>query len=581
MVCNVVMYIESVPNRNSPPAILLRESYREGAKVKKRTLTNLSKWPPHIVEGLRQLLRGAVVAGKLEEAFDVVRSQPHGHVAAILGFLRRLRVDEIIGGKGCREQALALALIVARIIDPRSKLATARGLGEETGWSSLREVLGLGVTDEDDLYAAMDWLVSRQAEIEESLAGRHLSEGSLVLYDVTSTYFEGRTCPLARIGHSRDGKRGKLQIVFGLLCTSEGCPVAVEVFSGDTGDPSTLGAQIRKIRDRFKLTRVIWVGDRGLITQARIRQEIRPVEGLDWITALRASQIQALVRSGSLQLSLFDEMYLAEITDEAYPGERLVVCRNPFLAKERARKRESLLEATEQELSKVVQATRGPKRVLRGKEKIALRVGNLLNRYKVGKHFILHIHDEEFSYQRNHEKIAQEAALDGIYVIRTSVPSEALDAEGAVRAYKALSRVEQAFRSYKSIDLKVRPIHHRLADRVRAHVFLCMLAYYVEWHMRQALSPMLFEDDDPAGAEGQRTSVVAPAKRSPSAMRKTKSKRTEDNLPVHSFSTLLADLATITKDRIQPRLPGAPAFHKMTIPTPVQQRALDLLGVRL
>lgn len=575
------MYIERVPNRSSPPAVLLRESYREEGKVKKRTVANLSKWSEELVEGLRTLLKGGVAVQSLEEAFEVVRSRPHGHVAAVLGTLRRLKLDRLIGQSDCTEHVLCLAMIVARILDPRSKLATARGLDEETRLSSLGEMLGIEAADEDDLYRAMDWLLERQERIEAQLARRHLSEKTLVLYDVTSTYFEGRTCPLARLGYTRDGKKGKLQIVFGLLCTAEGCPVAVEVFPGDTGDPSTLSTQIDKIRKRFGLSRVIWVGDRGLLTEARIQEELRPVEGLDWITALRASQIRELVEGGLLQMSLFDDKDLAEITDPAYPGERLIVCRNPFMAGQRARKRHELLEATERELDKVVSATTRSKRPLRGKDKIGLRVGKVLGRFKMAKHFELDIRDDGFSYRRNESNIAEETALDGIYVLRTSVAPETLDAEGTVQAYKGLSVVEQAFRSYKSIDLKVRPIHHRREQRVRAHVLLCMLAYYVEWHMRQALAPILFDDHDPEGARSRRISVVAPAERSPAAFRKARTKRTDDDLPVHSFHTLLADLATIVKDRVQPRLPGAPSFDKVTIPTPVQTRALELLGVRL
>jgi len=577
----VAMYIETVPNRNSPPCILLRESYRQGGKVRKRTIANLSKWPPELVENFRALLRGGTVVERLEKSLEVVRSRPYGHVAAVLGTLRKTGLDLIIGGKGLKEHALSVAMIVARIIDPQSKLATARGLKDESMFSALGEELGVEQASEDELYQAMDWLGERQERIEGKLAKKHLDNGSIVLYDVTSTYFEGRTCPLARLGHNRDGKKGKLQIVFGLLCNHEGCPVAVEVFSGDRGDPSTLEEQIRKIRVRFGLDRVILVGDRGLITEARIREEIRPVKGLEWITALRTSQIRKLVASGSLQLSLFDEQDLAEITDPAYPGERLVVCRNPILAEERARKRRELLEATERELDKIVQATKRKKRPLKGKDKIALRVGKLINKFKVGKHFRVSIEEDSFSYNRKEDNIAREEALDGIYVIRTSLSSDKLSSDATVTAYKQLSLVEQAFRCFKSIDLKVRPIHHRLERRVRAHVFLCMLAYYVEWHMRKALAPILFDEDDPQGAQASRSSVVAPAQRSASANAKARRKRTKDGLPVHSFRTLLKGLATICRNRIQPRLPGAPAFDKITLPTPVQQRALKLLRVRL
>jgi transposase len=574
------MYIEKVPNRNSPPCTLLRESYRQDGRVKKRTITNLSAWPAQLVEGLSLLLKGGVVVESLEETFDVVRSLPHGHVAAVLGSLRRVGLDQITGNKGCREHALSVAMIVARLIDPRSKLATARGLGNETMFSSLGEMLGVVSADENELYSAMDWLVERQERIEAKLAARHLENGSLVLYDVTSTYFEGRTCPLAKLGHNRDGKKGKLQILFGLLCTAQGCPVAVDVFSGDTGDPSTLEGEITKIRDRFGIERVIIVGDRGLITKSRIRQDLRPIEGLEWITALRAAQIRKLLDSGSFQLSLFDQQDLAEITHPDYPGERLVICQNPVLAQQRARKREDLLKATEEELQRIVQATSRAKRRLKGKEKIALKVGRVINRFKMAKHFHLTIGEAQFSYHRKENQITKEAALDGIYLIRTSLTSDKFQAQGVVQAYKQLSVVERAFRSFKSIDLKIRPIHHRLERRVRAHVFLCMLAYYVEWHMRQALAPILFDDDDPEGAQAQRTSIVAPAQRSQSAKEKAKRKRTKDDLPVHSFQTLLQDLATICKETIQPRLPDAPAFEKVTIPTPLQQRALQLLRVK-
>ncbi|MFU8856075.1 MAG: IS1634 family transposase [Deferrisomatales bacterium] len=575
------MYIERVPNRNSPPAVLLREAYREGGKVKKRTLVNLSKWPEAVVEGLRVLLKGGTAVAKLEDAFDVVRSRPHGHVATVVNMLRRLKVDQLIGGAKSPDQALVLALITARILDPRSKLATARELDEQTQWSTLGEVLGVENAREEELYAAMDWLLERQPRIEAKLAERHLRDGSLVLYDTSSTYFEGRTCPLARLGHNKDGKKGKLQIVFGLLCNAAGCPVAVEVFSGNTADPVTLGTQVEKLRTRFGLERVVWVGDRGLITAARIREELAPINGLDWITALRAPQIRELVDGGSLQLSLFDEKDLAEISDPAYPGERLVVCRNPLLAQERARKRTELLAATERELDKIVQATLRTQRALKGADQIGLRVGKVLGRFKMAKHFTIEIGEERFAYTRDAAKIAAEAALDGFYVIRTSVASDTVSAEEAVRAYKGLSVVERAFRSIKTVDLKIRPIHHRLAPRVKAHVFLCMLAYYVEWHMRQALAPMLFDDHDPEAGQAARDSEVAPAQRSPAAHRKAASKKTEDGLPVHSFQTLLADLATISKDRIQPRLAGAAMFDKVTRPTPVQQRALDLLGVHL
>lgn len=575
------MYIERVPNRNSPPAILLRESFREGSTVRKRTLANLSTWPPELVEGLHTLLRGGTAVKQLHDAFDIVRSRPHGHVAAVLGTLRHLDLERIIDSNPSPQRDLVVAMIVARLLDPRSKLATARGLNAETLAHTLGEALGLQAATADDLYDAMDWLFERQERIEKQLAARHLEDGSLVLCDVTSTYFEGRTCPLAHLGYSRDDKRGTLQIVFGLLCNRAGCPVAVEVFDGNTADPMTVAPQIAKLRQRFGLSRIVLVGDRGLLTEARIRDELQPVAGLDWITALRSSAIQQLVSTGALQLSLFDQRDLAQITSPDYPGERLVVCKNPLLAAERARKREDLLHATERELEKIVTATQRPKRRLKRQDKIGLRVGRVLQRFKMAKHFQVTITEAEFTYSRDEARIAQEAALDGVYIIRTSVPDTTLDAEDMVRAYKALSEVERAFRSYKTVDLRVRPIYHYLADRVRAHVLLCMLAYYVEWHMRQALAPMLFDDDDKAAAEAQRASVVAPAQPSAKARRKASRQRTDAGEPVHSFQTLLADLATIVKNRIEPKIAGAQPFDQVTRPTPLQQKVLDLLRVRL
>jgi transposase len=575
------MYIERVPNRTSPPAILLRESYREGEKVRKRTLANLTQWPRAVVEGLRTLLKGGTVVERLDEAFEIVRSRPHGHSAAVLGTVRRLGLEALIAPRRSPERDRVIAMIVARIVDPRSKLATARGLGEETLFSSLGELLAVEEADENALYAAMDWLLERQPHLEAQLAERHFHDSTLVLYDVTSTYFEGHTCPLAHYGHSRDGKKGTLQIVFGLLCNRAGCPVAVEVFEGNTADPRTLAAQIQKLRERFGLTRVVLVADRGLITEARLREDLKAVDGLDWISALRAPAIRQLYDSGTLQLSLFDQQDLAEIRSADYPDERLIVCKNPLLAAERAAKREALLQATERELDKILAATQRPKRRLTGKDKIALRVGRVSHRFKMAKHFEFTIEEDLFTYHRNTARIAEEAALDGLYVIRTSVPAEVLTAPETVAAYKGLSVVERAFRSYKSVDLKVRPIYHHLADRVRAHVFLCMLAYYVEWHMRQVLAPLLFDDDDKASAAAQRASIVAPAQVSEKAQRKARTQRTDEGLPVHSFQTLLADLATIVKNRIQPRLPGAIPFDQITRPTPLQQRALDLLAVRL
>ena len=573
------MYIENVPNRNSPPAILLREGWREGKRVRKRTIANLTAWPAEKIDTLRRLLKNEPLVGR-DDAFDIVRSLPHGHVAAVLGSLKKLRLDRTIAGSPSPQRERVLALIAARILDPGSKLATARGLAEATARDSLAETLGLGDIDEDDLYAAMDWLLDRQDAIERRLAKRHLEGGALVLYDLTSVYLEGRRCPLAKRGYSRDGKRGKLQIEFGLLCDREGRPVAVEVFDGNTSDPATVGAQIDKLRRRFGLSRVVLVGDRGMLTEARIREDVRPA-GLDWISALRSSAIRGLVASGAVQTSLFDETDLIEIQSSDYPGERLMVCRNPLLADERARKREELLKATEALLDPIVAATRREKRRLKGRDKIGLRVGKVVGKYKMAKHFELDIADDSFGYRRKPESIAAEAALDGLYVVRTSLPVAELDAAGTVRAYKSLATVERAFRSLKTVDLKVRPIYHHAAHRVRAHVFLCMLAYYVEWHMRERLKPLLFDDDDAAAAAAARASIVAPAEVSPSAKNKAQRKRNASGWPVHSFRTLLHDLATIAKNRVAAHLAGAEPFEVVTRPTALQREAFKLLGVRL
>ncbi len=578
----VVMYIDVVPNRNSPPAVLLRESYRDGKKIRKRTIANLTQMPAHVIEGIKALLKGESVTGQpLEKSFEIIRSFPHGHVVAALQTMRNIGLEAILDPRGARQRDLVSAMIISRILNPGSKLATVRGLSPEMSTSSLNDVLGIGRTDEDELYSAMDWLLERQRTIQKALAGRHMSKGSLVLYDVTSTYFEGRSCPLARIGYSRDDKSDHLQIVFGLLCNAKGCPVAVEVFEGNTSDALTLGSQIEKVRKEYALDRVIFVGDRGMITDARIDEDMRGRQGLQWITALRSSAIRTLVTEGTLQLRLFDERDMAEITHPEYPGERLIACRNPFMTERRAMVREKLLCATEKELDKIVEATARLKRPLRGKDKIGLRVGKVIGKYKVGKHFQITITDSAFSYTRDTASIEEEAAMDGIYVIRTNVPDDVMDAEASVGAYKRLSVVERAFRSYKTVDLKVRPIYHHLADRVRAHVFLCMLAYYVEWHMRQALAPVLFDDDAKEEAEQLRDSIVAPAERSPKALRKARRKRTDEDLPVHSFQTLLKDLATITKNTIAPKIKGAQPFSMITSPTAFQKKALELLRVNL
>jgi transposase len=578
------MYLAAVPNRNSPPAILLRESYRQNGKVKTRTLANITHLGAQKIEALRLALAGSAYAAAgspLPDSFRIARSLRHGHVAAVLGCLRNLQLDSILDPVSSRQRDLVVAMIVARILEPASKLATARGLHSDTLHHSLGEVLDVDSADETELYQAMDWLLPRQARIEQELAQRHLSHGGLVLYDLTSTYFEGRHGPLGKLGDSRDDKSGKLQIVFGLLTNAAGWPVAVEVFEGNTGDPKTVAAQVGELRERFGLSDVVLVGDRGMITSARIREDLPASHGIQWISALRASQIQKLASGGHLQMSLFDRTDLVEIAHPDFPGERLIACFNPLLAEERARKRPDLLAATEKQLEKIVAATQRPKCPLRGKQNIGLRAGKILNRYKMGKHFQLHIEDDSFQYQRKTANIEREQSLDGIYVIRTSVPRGALSSQQVVVSYKSLSGVERAFRSLKSVDLHVRPIHHRLPNRVRARILLCMLAYYVEWHMRYRLAPMLFDDDDKLQAQATRRSIVAPAQRSSTAKCKAFTKHTADGLPVHSFQTLLSDLATIVKNRIQPTDKNIPAFDMLTQPTAIQRRAFDLLSVSL
>jgi hypothetical protein len=572
------MYVAIVPNRSSRPAILLRESYRDGARVKNRTLANLSDWAPEKIEALRAALRGdkLVPAG---EGMEIVRALPHGHVAAALGMARQIGLDELLPDGPERQRDLALALIVERLIDPASKLATARALDETTAINSLGVTLGLGEVNAKEVYAALDWLGMAQPSIEDALARRHLRDGTLVLYDVSSSYVEGHCCELANFGHSRDGRPDKMQIVYGLLCAADGCPVAIEVFEGNTGDPSTVGNQIAKLKERFGLTRVVLVGDRGMITQARIEGDLKPA-GIDWITALKAPAIQKLAAEGGpLQLSFFDERDLAEIESPDFPGERLVVCKNPALTEERRRKRNELLDATEQDLKDIQKRIASKRKPLRGADEIGIAVGKVIGRRKVGKHFDLTITDDQLSFTRNDAAIAKEAALDGFYVLRTNVPAEDFNTDDTVRAYKSLARVERAFRCIKATDLDIRPIYHYVSPRVRAHVFLCMLAYYLEWHMRQALAPILFDDHDRAAGEALRSSPVAKAESSPAAKRKAKKKHTDDGLPVHSFRTLLADLATLTRNIV--KCGKAPEMALLARPTEIQQRAFDLLGIKL
>lgn len=563
------MHVAVVPSRQRSgeySSVLVRQSYREGDRVRHRTLANLSKLPPAVVDTVRAMLRGEQV-GSLAQSFEIVRARPHGDVLAVLGELHHLGLDKMLAARPRRERELCLAMIASRILEPASKLATVRSFNHST----LASELGVEDANEDELYSAMDWLVQAQPKVEARLAERHLTEGGLVLYDLTSVYLEGSKCELGKRGYSRDGKRGLPQIEFGLLTNREGCPVAVDVFEGNMADPMTVAAQVDKLKNRFGIAEVVMVGDRGMLTSARI-EALREVGGVGWISALRSVQIEALVNSGDLQLGMFDKRNLAEISSPKFPGERLVVCKNPALAQDRARKREELLAATERELDKVVEAGRAGR--LKSKDETGLRVGKLLGRYKVGKHFKLTITDSFFSYERDLTGIKAEASLDGIYVIRSSVAEDKLAPEDLVRSYKLLAGVERAFKTMKSVDLQVRPVHHRLADRVRAHIFLCMLAYYVRWHLERAWAPLLFKDEDKPAAED----VVAPAKRSASALAKAHTQKRPDGTPVYNFRGLLNELATLTKNTV--RLPNSPAtFDKLANPTALQTRALQLLGL--
>jgi len=573
------MYIESVPNRDSPPAVLLRESYREDGKVKKRTLANLSCLSTEVLEGLKVLLRGGVAVPSAESVFTVERSLPHGHVAAALGSARGCGSSAWFASAPADLQPVLQAMLVARLLEPASKLATHRALHDDTATSSLGRVLGVGQCSADDLYRALDWLHEAQPGIERRLARQHLTGSTLVLYDLTSTWLTGRCCELAAHGHSRDGKRDDPQIVFGLVCSAQGCPIAVEVFKGNTADPATVAAQVAKLKERFGIASIAWAGDRGMLTSARIEQVLKP-QGMDWVSSLRAPQIvQLAAEHGPFQPSLFDERSLLELTSQQFPGERLVVCRNPLLAQERARKRLELLTATEGELAKIAAATQRSRNPLRGEQAIALRVGRVIGRFHMAKHLALEITDSSLVWARKEEAIAAEAALDGLYVIRTSLAKEQLDANAAVAAYKSLAQVERAFRSMKTVDLQVRPVFHYSEPRVRAHVFLCMLAYYVEWQMRERLKPMLFDDECLDQANATRASAVAKAVRSEHAKAKDASKRAEDGTPLHSFRTLLKDLGTLTLNITHTALNPEAKIVLTTRPTPLQAKAFALLGL--
>jgi len=567
------MYIETVPNRNSPPAVLLREGWREGKKTVKRTLANLTHWPAQKIEALRRLLRDETLVSP-QELFTTQQTLPHGHVQAVLGIIRKLGLAAIICAKRCRERDLVVAMITQRLLDPCSKLATTRAWHATT----LAEELGVQEATEDDLYQAMDWLLARQERIEQKLAERHLADGCLVLYDVTSSYYEGRTCPLARFGHDRDGQKGRPIIVYGVMTDKEGCPISVQVYPGNTGDPKTVVDQVEKLRHKFGLSRVVLVGDRGMLTQPQI-DKIKQHPGWGWITALKSVAIGSLVKQGALQLSLLDEKNLAEITSPDYPGERLIACFNPLLAEERGRKRRELLEATEKGLTKISQeVARRKKKPLKATE-IALKVGKVLGHYKMGKHFNYAIGEGSLQWQRKEEAIQQEAKLDGIYVLRTSESQEHLSAEATVRSYKSLAEVERAFRCLKGMELRVRPIHHRTEERVPTHIFLCLLAYYVEWHLRRAWAPLLFEDEERI-EQRERRDPVGPAKPSESAQQKKSSHQTKDGLAVHSFETLMADLAARARVTYALRSgDSTPIFKQVPEPTPLQARAYELIGL--
>src|SRR5437899_4759927 len=540
------MYVAVIPNRGSPPAILLRESYREAGKTKNRTLANLSGWPAERIEQLRAVLRGDKLL-PAAEAVEIVRALPHGHVLAALGTARCIALDTVLPRRAPqRRRDLALALIVARLLEPAAKLATARMLDPTTASHSLGEMLGLGKVAAKEVYAALDWLGREQPFIEARLARRHLKNGALLLYDVTSTYLEGRCCELAQYGYSRDHRGDRPQIVIGLMCAADGCPVAVEVFEGNTADPLTLSAQIDKLKQRFHLQRVVMVGDRGVLTSARIEQTLRPA-GLDWITALRAPAIKQLAAAGGpLQPSLFDDRDMAEITSPDYPGERLVVCKNPLLAEERARKRVELLAATEMELARIAARVQRAHSPLRRAAATGPAVGTVLGRRHMAKHFHISITDEALGFVQNPLSIAAEAALDGIYVVRTNLPAAQSDAAATVRAYKSLSRVEHAFRSLKTVDLDLRPVFHWTAPRVRAHVLLCMLAYYLQWHMRRSLAPMLFDEPDPAARAAQRTSPVAKAEPSPAVQRRPPANAPTQQMANHSRCTAFTPCSAIS-----------------------------------
>jgi transposase len=559
-------------------SVLLRCSFRLNGKVKHQTLGNLSHLPPDVIEFIKLRIDGELDENAPHSPFEIVRSLPHGNVVAVLETAKSLGLENLLGSRPCRERDLAMAMIVGRILSPRSKLSTNAALREETAKHTLAEELQLGETDVHELYAAMDWLNSRQTRIENKLAQKHLQDGQLVLFDVSSSYYTGRESPLIKRGYSRDHRRDRPQIVYGLLCDSEGRPIAIEVFPGNTSDPPTFTTIVARVRKRFGINRIVFVGDRGMITTARINEDLRGVEGLAWISALRSEGIRKLMEAGTIGMSLFDRQDLAEVSSDLFPGERLIVCRNPALAVERTRKREALLAATEEKLEAIRLATSRRRNPLRGEKAISLRVGKEVGKFKMAKHFELTITKNSFSYCRKEQQIQEEAALDGLYVVRGNVETKQMDSERMVATYKSLATVERAFRCMKTDDLQLRPIFHRNEDRIRSHVFICMLAYYVEWHMREKLRPVLFAEDDPAGAAGARESVVGPSQRSASAKHKDAHRRTHDGHPVQSFRDVLQDLATLCRNRI--RISSIDAeYDKLTTPTPYQEHIFELLGI--
>lgn len=559
-------------------SVLLRRSFRKDGKVQHETLGNLTRLPPDVIEFVKRRLSGELDADAPRSSFEIVRSLPHGNVAAVLQTAKQLGLEELLASRPCRERELIMALVVARVLSPRSKLSTTTALMTETAKHTLAGELSLGDVDVHELYAAMDWLGTRQTRVENKLAKKHLKDGHLVLFDVSSSYYTGGKSPLIQHGYSRDHRSDRPQIVYGLLCDSEGRPIAIEVFPGNTADPPTFTQIVATARKRFGINRIVFVGDRGMITSARINEDLRGVDGLDWISALRTEGIRKLCEVGTIQMSLFDHQDLAEVTSEHFPDERLVVCRNPVLAEERARKRNELLKATEEKLEPIRLATARTRNPLRGQQEISLRVGKVIGAHKMAKHFDLTITETSFAFTRNEDRIREEAALDGLYVIRSSVKKQRMNSERVVETYKSLAKVERAFRCMKTIDLSLRPIYHRNDDRIRSHVFICMLAYYVEWHMREKLRPVLFADDDHASATAARKSIVAPAQRSESAKRKDATRRSSENFPVQSFHDILQDLGTLCRNQI--RIPEFDSeFEKLTLATPYQKHVFELLGV--